>query len=346
MTVKRAREFARQWMVEEAGSIPGFYGAYTAGSTNWLPEDTELGTASDVDIMVVLADGEQRGTRRKFVYHDVLFEISYLTRDLFQSPERILGDYHLAPSFRTASVLVDPSGYLTRLFAVVCRDYSKRERVVRRCSHARDKVLANVRAVNEHPEFHDRVMACLFAAGVTTHVLLAAGLKNPTVRTRYVAVRELLAERGQAGFHESLLELLGSVRLSVGQVSVHLSAAGEILDAARTAIRSPFPFGPDISESGRTVAIDGGIEMIARGDHREAMFWIGVTYSRCQKVLSVDAPEVPRQSFSGSYERLAGDLGLGSYADIRRRCADIEKSLPRLWEVAESIIAANREIED
>lgn len=31
VTVKQAREAARQWMVEEASTMPGFRGAYTAG---------------------------------------------------------------------------------------------------------------------------------------------------------------------------------------------------------------------------------------------------------------------------------------------------------------------------
>ncbi|PYT95774.1 MAG: hypothetical protein DMG38_26120 [Acidobacteria bacterium] len=63
MVVKQAREAARLWMVEEASGIRGFCGAYTAGSTNWLPDDADLTTASDLDIMVVLADQNQVGGR-------------------------------------------------------------------------------------------------------------------------------------------------------------------------------------------------------------------------------------------------------------------------------------------
>ena len=57
-------EAARKWMVEEAGGIPSFCGAYTAGSTNWLPEDAELGVASDLDIMVVLGADVERAIQR------------------------------------------------------------------------------------------------------------------------------------------------------------------------------------------------------------------------------------------------------------------------------------------
>jgi hypothetical protein len=58
------------------------------------------------------------------------------------------------------------------------------------------------------------VTAWLFATGVTTHVLLVAGLKNPTVRQRYVATRELLADYGRVDFYETLLELLGCAQMS------------------------------------------------------------------------------------------------------------------------------------
>lgn len=86
--------------------------------------------------------------------------------------------------------------------------------------------------------------------------------------------------------------------------------------------------------------------MIERGYHREAMFWIGVTHSRCQKVLARDAPEEMTQRFRDSYRELVGDLGVPSFAEVRRRCAEVERILPRVWELAEAIIAANQGIED
>jgi hypothetical protein len=85
MKVKQAREVARRWMIEEGSGIAGFCGAYTAGSTNWLPEDAELPTAADLDIMVVVAGENQAGWRSKFVYHDTLVEVSYLGGDQLQS---------------------------------------------------------------------------------------------------------------------------------------------------------------------------------------------------------------------------------------------------------------------
>jgi hypothetical protein len=345
MRVKQAREVARQWMVEEASGIPGFCGAYTAGSTNWLSDDADLTTTSDLDIMVVLTDQNQAGKRGKFIYRDALLEVSYLRRDQLQSPDQVLSDYHLAPSFRTTKIIFDPLGHLTPLQAAVSRDYAKRQWVRQRCANARDKVLRYLRSINEEGALHDQVTACLFAAGITTHVLLVAGLRNPTVRARYMAVRELLADYGHIEFHETLLELLGTARMSQERVRQHLATLIDIFDAARRSIKTPFPFATDFSESARPIAIDGSLELIERGYYREAMFWVGVTHSRCRQILPQDAPGYLTRSFKDSYQELVCDLGMCTFAGVRRRSAEIERILPQVCDLAEGIIAANYEIE-
>ncbi len=345
MRVNQARNAARRWVIEEASRIPGFYGAYTAGSTNWLPDDAELSTATDIDIMVVLGDQNHARRRQKFIYRDTFLEVSYLGNDQLQSPDEVLSDYHLAPSLRTTNILIDPSGHLAALLAIVCRDYAKRQWVCKRCTNARDKVLQYLNAIREEAPLHDQVIAWLFAAGITTHILLVAGLRNPTVRTRYVEVREMLADYGQLDFYESLLELLGVGRMSRDRVGKHLTTLRHILDRTKYAIKTPFPFATDISENARPVTIDGSIDMIARGYHREAMFWIAVTHSRCQKVILSDCPAEMTQTFGDSYRDLVSDLRVPSSTDVRRRCAEVERILPRVWQLAETIIAANHEIE-
>ena len=346
MKVKQAGEAARQWVIEEVSGIPGFCGAYTAGSTNWLPDDADLTTTSDFDVMVVLADLNRAGKRGKFIYRDTLIEVSYLSNDQLRSSDLVLSDYHLAPSLWTTNIILDPSGHLTALLAAVRCDYAKRRWVHTRCANARNKLLGYLRSINEESPLYDQVIACLFAAGITTHVLLVAGLRNPTVRARYMAVRELLADYGRLEFQDALLELLGCARISRGRVDRHVATLTHIFDAAKEATRTPFPFASDISDSARPIAIDGSLELIERGYHREAMFWIAVTHSRCHKVLSRNASEEMKQSFRNSYRDLVSDLGVPSFTEIRQRCAEIERVLPRVWEVAEAIMSANQGIED
>lgn len=346
MFVKEAKEVARRWVIEEASNASGFAGAFYHGSTNWLADDADLSATSDLDVMVVLDAPNPPVKPGKFRYQGVLLEASYLPSDQMGSPDQVLGRYDLAGSFRRPGIILDPSGRLTALQAAVSSEYAKRPWVSRRCADARDRVLRNLQSLDAAAPFHDQVIAWLFATGVTTHLLLVAGLQNPTVRTRYLAVRQLLAEYGQSAFYPTLLELLGCARIGRAQVERHLTALTAAFDAAKGVIETPFPFAADLSDQARPIAIDGSREMIARGDHREAIFWIVATYSRCEKVLYHDAPTALQGKFTPGYRRVLGDLGIATFADLQRRGEQVRAFLPRVWSVAEVIMAANQGIEE
>ncbi len=346
MIVKNAKEIARQWVIAEAAQIPGFRGASFHGSIIDLPDDTSLPANSDVDIMLVLEDPGLQTKLGKIHYRGVLLEVSYLPADQIQSAGQVLGVSHLAGSLRAPGIIWDPSGQLTRLQAAVSKDFASRRWVYRRCAHARDKVLMNLQGLSETEPFHDQVNHWLFGAGVTTHILLVAGLKNPTVRKRYVAVRQLLIDYGRFDFYNTLLEMLGCAQISRARVERHLTALAVVFDAAKTVIRTPFSFAFDISDIARPVAIDGSRELIERGYHREAVFWMAATYTRCQKVLYHDAPPALQEEFRPGYMQLLADLDITSFADLQQRCQQVKDLLPRIWEVAEAIITANPEIRD
>ncbi len=295
--------------------------------------------------MVVLDDANPPVKLGKFIYQDVLLEISYLARDQLQSPEQILGNYNMAGSFRRPSIIADPSGELTQLQAAVAKDYAKRLWVYKRCEHARNNILRNLQSLNAADLFHDQVTAWLFATGVTTHVLFVAGLKNPTVRRRYVAVRELLIDYDHLDFYPTLLDLLGCTEMGRTRVEHHLAALTAVFDVAKTVIKTPFFFVSDLSELARPIAIDGSWEIIKHGDYRAAIFWIVATYSRCQKVLYQDASVAMQEQFDPGYRALLADLGITSSTDLQRRGEQIRDSLPQVWAVSEAIMAANPDIE-
>ena len=346
MRVKDAREAALQWILEEARQVPGFQGAFSHGSTNWLPEHAALPATSDLDVMVLLADPNPPPKPGKFRCRGVLLEVSYLACDPFPSLEQVLGQSHMAGSLANAVIFADPSGRLTELQAAVSRDYPRRCWVRKRCEHARDKVLGYLNGWDASAPLHDQVLPWLFAAGVTTHVPLVAGLKNPTVRRRYVAVRELLTEYDRLDSYEMFLEMLGCAPMNREQVQPHVEALAGAFDAAVRVIRTPVPFAADISSHAHPVAIDGSRRMIERGDYREAVFWLAVTASRCQKVLHSDAPVEVQERFSPAYRELLADLGIRSAADLRQRGAQVEDLLPGVCELAEAIMDANPAVVD
>ena len=185
MIVSRAKDVARQWVIEQVSEVPGFAGAFFHGSINWLPENVTFPATSDVDVMVVFADPPPLKLG-KFIYHDVMLEVSYLPGGQLQSPELVLSQSHMAGSFWAPSIIADPSGQLAMIHEVVSSNFTKRQWVTKRCEHARDKVLRNLQRLDASASapFHDQVLAWLFGTGVTTHMLLVAGLKTPTVRRR------------------------------------------------------------------------------------------------------------------------------------------------------------------
>jgi hypothetical protein len=343
MLISEARAIARQWVRDEGSRIPGFWGAFFHGSTGWLPGDAALPATSDVDVMVVLDAADPPGKPGKFRYGGVLLEVSYLSRDQVRSPEQVLGQSHLAGSFRTPSVIADPTGELTSLQAVVARNFAGRVWVHRRCEAVQTKLVGNLQSLHETRPFHENVSAWLFGTGLTTHLLLVAGLRNPTVRRRYVAVRDLLADYGRAAFYPTLLELLGCADMSRDRALQHLAALTEAFDAASAVVKTPFFFASDLSQAARPIAIDGSRDLIARGDQREAVFWLVATYARCQQVFQHDAPAL-LERFRPGFARLLADLGITSLADMRRRGAEVEAFLPQLWAEAEAIMAANPDI--
>lgn len=339
MLVHAAKSLAQQWITTEGSKLPGFQGAFFHGSINWLENDVTFPPASDLDVMVVLS-GPPAVKLGKFTYKGVLLEISYIGMNELQSAEQVLSTAHLAGSFHRPSIITDPTGHLTALQNRVMRDYTKERWVRARCAFSRDKVLTNLGSLDAAAPFHDQIMGWLFGTGVTTHVLLAAGLRNPTVRKRYVAVHELLEDYGRLDFHEELLAPLGCAALTPVDVSALVDRLAVVFDATAPVIQTPIFFASDLSADARRIAIDGSHELIAQGYHREAIFWIVATFARCMTVFSQDAPLLYTQFFP-QFEQLMVTLGIHSFADLQQRATKMIEFLPEVWRVAEEILVEN-----
>jgi hypothetical protein len=80
--------------------------------------------------------------------------------------------------------------------------------------------------------------------------------------------------------------------------------------------------------------------------HREALFWMLVTYSRCHQTLRQDAPVSMQKIYEPGYRELLSEFGISSFSDLERRKEQVIALLPRVRQVAEEIMASNPEIED
>ncbi len=345
MFVKQVKDVAHQWVNEEAKNVPGFYGAFFSGSINRMPDDVEFPSTSDVDVKIV-TEAPNPPELHKLIYQNVILEVDFIPRDYVQSSDVVLGSYPTAIHFTTPNIISDPSGELTKIQEVVSKDYARRKWVHKRCENTRDWLNTSLQWLNESDPLHDQVFAWLYPAIILTHIVLVADLQNPTIRKGFLASRAVLSRYGQLSLYESMLGILGSVQLSREQVEFLLSSFTEVFDITKRFVKTPFFLSSNISDFARPISIDGSRELIESGDHREAMFWIAFMHTRCQRALYNDAPADIQHQLMPSFRVVLEDLGIKSFADLQRRNKQIEELLPRVWEAAEAIIAANPEIVD
>lgn len=341
--VGMARDAARDWLARSAREFNGYRGAYLAGSTCWLPDETPLTPGTDTDVMVVV--GEETAKPGKFVFHDVLLEVSLVPWTEVRSAAAILGDYHLAPSFRSGAILDDPTGELRRLQRCVVREYASRVWVARRLDMVQRKIVAGLDNMHPDAPFHQQVIEWVFPTGVTAHLILVAALRNPTVRKRYVAAKAVLTAYGLADRYPLLLHLLGCEAMTREPAQRHLDALGAVFDATAAVIApdSALAFATDLHPESRVIASDGMQELIDDGLHREAVFWFVVTYARCLTALAADAPD-QLDRWQPGFRDLLAELGIRSFSDIRHRSESVRARLPELRALADEIMTRNPEI--
>lgn len=334
MKVGAARAAAIDWVGRHAAREPGFVGAYFSGSTIYLPEHAEVPIGSDVDVMVV-SEREQASHRSKFLHRGTLIEASYHPWRSFTSLDTVPS----AHSLRLDSIIADPSGRLAQMQPAVAYHVTEPARVRRRSRDIWQATGQALRQLDPSVPWPDQVMEWAFRTSWTALLLLVAAVRNPTVRLRYLAARDLLTEYGLSDVYPELLELLGCVDLAPDRAQHHLDELTQTFDIAARVAHTRFGFSSDITPVARPVAIDGIREQIRMGNHREVVFWLVATYTRCHKILATDAPELERER-SPAFDAMLADLGVRSPADLGGRAEAAIAFLPRLWEATEAILAA------
>ncbi|KKK07699.1 hypothetical protein [Micromonospora sp. HK10] len=335
MRVGEARAVAVDWVREQARRDGGIEGAFFSGSTVGLPADAVLPESSDVDVLLVRA--APGGKLGKFRHRGVLLEVSTIGWAELGSPQDVLGSWVFAPFFRTDAVIVDPTGRLAALRERVAAGFADPVWVRRRVAGVRRRVEEGLARLDGDGPLHEQVLGWVFPTSVVALLPVVAGLRDPTVRRRYVVAREVLSGYGFADRYEELLASLDGGGMGAGRVREHLAGlAGTFDEAARVAAGTGFAFRADLSAAGRPVVVDGSAELIGAGAHREAMFWIVVTYARCHAVLAAVAPgreRVLRARFAAA----VADLGVGSAVARRRRADALLGALPRWQAVADAV---------
>jgi hypothetical protein len=142
----------------------------------------------------------------------------------------------------------------------------------------------------------------------------------------------------QESISEQHLELIGSAAMSRGDVGALLDACTLAYDRAVAVRRTPFYGDFDLDPPARRCMIDGAIDLIDRGYHREAAWWIFAVHFFARTALRLDAREEYGRVYRASYEALLGALGIGTPQGLAAKAALAEELLSRVMVVAESIV--------
>ena len=344
MKVGQARMIAESWVKQMASQETGFRGAYFTGSTIHLSDEVVLPKTSDVD-MVIVTDHENLGLKLgKFMYNNVLLEVTHIPWFQLSSAHDVLQSYHLAGSFQHDTIIADPTGVLHDLQKTVSEHFSEAGWVRARYEAAIQKVVNGLQGLDATGSKHDQVMGWLFPTGVTTHALLVAALENPTVRLRYLATRRVLQTYHHDEIYQELLTLLGCEHLTASRVSDHLDALEKIFDQTVPVSRTPFFFSSDVSWDARPIAIDGSRKLIQFGDHQAAVFWIVATFSRCYEILKVDGSLELQQTCLSAFDSILADIGIYTTDDLISHAQRTIEYVPKLRDTSEKIMLANPKV--
>lgn len=338
MLVRDGRTAARAWVAEHAAQMSDFRGAFLSGSTTALPEDSELPTFSDVDVLVVVAGSATRPKLGKVPYRGVLLDITYLPWDELASVDQVARSYYLAPSFSSHQVIVDPTGHLALLRDKISSRFHHPAAVRLRYEDVISKIETRLSALDPTAAWHDQVIAWMFPTSLTTQVVLVAALRNPTVRLRYLGARRVLEDHRQDSLYLTLLRQLGCIDCDRQTVQHHLDGLAITFDQAAALVATPFAFSTDITRAARQIVIDGSQALVHSNNHREAVFWIVATLARCQKILATDAPTDVRQDAEPRFRAAVTDLlGIRDTAGLLDRSEAVRGLVPALRESAASI---------
>ena len=120
MTVREAKEFARDWVLRSRSAIPNLVGAFVPGSIGYLRDEEPHPPSSDVDLSLLI-DGpvpdlfmepEHPPRPQKILHNGALLDTLAQPLAWFRDVQGIVGRDTRAPDLARMTPILDPHGRL------------------------------------------------------------------------------------------------------------------------------------------------------------------------------------------------------------------------------------------
>ena len=128
---------------------------------------------------------------------------------------------------------------------------------------------------------------------------------------------------------EMLLRAAGFADITPDEARAFALQTGELFDIVSPLCKTAYPFTSDLQAEMRSSVVDGALELIGKGMHRETMFWTCATFCRLMMQSAADAPDI-FAAWQRPFCILAQRVGAGTPMQQRKRISDIRMSLPVL----------------
>jgi hypothetical protein len=323
MLITEARAAAADWARQA-----GVKAAFVTGSSLDRDDTDELPSDSDLDVVAVV-DGPPPAKIGKLDHHGVRLDVSFLAALELADADAVARTHYLAPSFAKPMIIVD-DGRLQALVNTIAPTFSDPEMIRARVDHVIARMDAGLTGVGRPGTWAEQLQRWIFPISLPTQALLVAGRRPPTVRLRYLRARELLAPRGRLEVYADLLDLLGCRSVPPALVDDQLAALEAAFTAAVRCPRTALPFGGDIEESMRDAAVGATARLAAAGHPTEAVYWLMVTFLRCQLVLE-EAQDPATRRTEDALRRAADELlGVRTAEDLVLRADRLAAWKPAL----------------
>ena len=197
ITVREAKQIAKEWVEAEAPNIPNFRGAFLTGSLLWKKEHDLFPPSSDVDLKLIvdldpddpIFTGELRQKNQSF--KGITLETTASSFQNFSTPERVLADFVYASHFSVTNFLSDPSGKLSEIQKAVAAQFARKQWVKSRISGAKEFTLWSLDSLHS-ASTADSMLALVFAYVGITQIPVHADLRPPTGRKCGVVFLDLM----------------------------------------------------------------------------------------------------------------------------------------------------------